>query len=92
MACRFGGSKTLPACLSGVAALYMKDAMDPSKNSSTLVDALVKLTRLIANMCISKEAGVAIASGEGVRVQGAKRRAEAARKRDIGVCRKDFCT
>ena len=54
MILRFGGGKAIPACLSGVAAIYMKEAMEPTENNAVLVDALVKLTRLIANVCINK--------------------------------------
>jgi len=64
---RFGGSKAIPACLSGIAAIYMKEAMDPTPTrTSLLADTLIKLTRLIANVCINREAGLAIACADGI--------------------------
>ncbi|GMH72146.1 hypothetical protein TL16_g05839 [Triparma laevis f. inornata] len=65
--CRFGGGKTLPACSSGIAATYMKEALEPeSPTAATLVDALVKITRLVANLCINREAGMMIAAASGI--------------------------
>jgi hypothetical protein len=45
----------------------MKEALDPeSQTAATLVDALVKITRLIANLCINREAGMMIAAASGI--------------------------
>ena len=67
LVCRFGGALAIPACLSGISAIYMKEAQDPTPSrTSLLADALVKLTRLTANVCINREAGVAVASADGI--------------------------
>ena len=41
--------------------------MDPTPTrTSLLADTLIKLTRLIANVCINREAGLAIACADGI--------------------------
>ena len=48
--------------------MYMKSAMDPVAITPLLVDALVKITRLVANVCINREAGILIAAADGIDV------------------------
>ena len=51
--------------LSGLTASYMREN-DDSPEKPLLADTLVKLTRLIANICINREAAIGLAVSTGI--------------------------
>tara|TARA_B110000305_G_C19069591_1_gene461006 strand:+ start:51 stop:659 length:609 start_codon:yes stop_codon:yes gene_type:complete len=62
---RFGGDNSMGGILSGLTASYMREN-DDSPEKPLLADTLVKLTRLIANICINREAAIGLAVSTGI--------------------------